>query len=341
LKKNSLLIYLTLLFVLFFDLWVENSEQAQAFFGNWIEPITDEPKFSVVWTVLLIIAFYIGFRDKLHKVEEDRDQLQQRLNSEMEILVMANLELNKYRLQENLVAIFDRFVAKNSYVLAVQFYYYQEKNLQGKVTFKLNYSNGSAAAQVNVNAIQQLTYEGNLGVIKSFRKAKTNFKEHGSPFDLVDFVIQTYHDLKETAKDEYSKEDALACSLMFLALEILEREYELSPSEFLMEDEGKLNNLIDNHRTGLLRAAIMNDDFYSFTHTKDNDKFNRQYIARLVELRNEKTLFSIVLDNSILEDEDYEEILKEIADEFEILLIELESMYNDNRERLGDSNENH
>src|SRR5699024_12321605 len=76
-KKSTILyIYSGLLFILFFDLWVENSEQASNFFGIWIKPFIDEPKFSLVWSVLAIDAMVVLFKYILDAREEEKRDLE-------------------------------------------------------------------------------------------------------------------------------------------------------------------------------------------------------------------------------------------------------------------------
>ncbi len=80
----------------------------------------------------------------------------------------------------------------------------------------------------------------------------------------------------------------------------------------------------------------MEDEYYSFTHTRDNEKFNRQYIARLVKIRDENVVFTIVLDSSILDEQEYKKIMLNIATDFESLLKNLERMYNRSSKGEGD-----
>ena len=84
----------------------------------------------------------------------------------------------------------------------------------------------------------------------------------------------------------------------------------------------------------------MNDHFYTFTHTRENEKHNRQYLTRLVNIRNEDTLFLIALDACILEDNEYDNIMSHIGKEFEALLKDVEKLYNRGKERVGDKNGN-
>lgn len=289
-KRSSLLIYSSLLFILFFNLWVEYSQQAKDFYGSLISPYIDEPNFSVVWTLLIVVAMVIIFRDKLDKKEQERSDLQKTLDSEMGILIIANKELNRYRLQDNLINILNMFVQKNAYVSATQWYSYIENNYQGKTKFKLNFQDGVVAEEVNLNAIQQLYYCCNSSVLREFRKVTQIYKEKSNPDPLVDFVIHAFQEINGKPEEELSQEDAVLCSLMLLASEILEKDFDLVFEDFVGSATEKFQKLIDSNRTGILRAGLMENEFYSFTHTKENEKLNRQYIARLVKIRDENLI---------------------------------------------------
>jgi hypothetical protein len=336
-KKTTLIyIYASLLFILFFDLWVENSDQAKDFFGIWIQPFVDEPKFSVVWTILLIVGLIVIFKYYLDLKDEEIKELEKTLESEMAILVMANKELNRYRLQENLLYILNRFVQTNPYVSAVQWYQYSEKNLHGQTKIKLNFQLGSVVEEVNLNAVQQIYYSCNTSDLKSFRTAKKIYAEDGKTDNLIDFIIYAHNKIANKSEDQLSNDDIVLCSLMLLAMEIFERDFEIVIDDFLNYDTEIFQKIIANNRTGILRAAIMEDEYYSFTHIRENEKLNRQYIARLVRINNENIVFTIVLDASILDEEDYKTIMLKIATEFENLLKGLEKLYNKDEERAGE-----
>lgn len=328
-------IILSLVFILIFDLWVENSNQAQQFYEYWLKPFIDERKISMVWLLLPVVVFIILFRFGLNKKDEEIKDLRTKLESEMEILVHANTELSSYRLQDNLSKLLDQFVKKYPYVIAVQLYHFSEQNLNRNTIFKMNFIDGTVVEDININAIHQLYYKSKSRYIREFRNAKRMLIEEDNPNFLLDFILDTYSMLSEKPKSSMNEEDACLCSLMVLGLEILERDYQLG-IESLGNGEEKFDSLLNDYRTGLLRGALMNDALYTFTHTRDNEKLNRQYLTRLVKVRNEETLFLIALDASVLDDEAYDNIMVDIGKGFESLLFDLENVYNRTIERVGD-----
>ncbi|MFD2044657.1 hypothetical protein ACFSTA_08125 [Ornithinibacillus salinisoli] len=328
-------VLLSLIFVLIFDLWIENSEAAKLFYKNWVKPILDDSRIPIVVLLLPVVVFVIVFKYWNDKKDEEIDELKKKLESEMEILVHANTDLSKYRLQDNLSILLDQFIQKHPYVIAVQIYHFQEQNMNRNTTFKINFIDGTVVEDVNINAIHQLYYISKSKYVSDFRKARKLLIEEDDPNKLLDFVLDTYSILNKKSSSSMNEEDACLCSLMFLGLEILEKDYQLGIESLGNSDE-KIRSLLDDYRTGLLRGALMNDAFYTFTHTRENEKLNRQYLTRLVRVRDEQTLFLIALDASVLEDEDYDNIINNIGEDFEKLLINLENLYNRSIERVGD-----
>src|SRR5699024_7559320 len=255
-KKSTLLyIYVSLLFILFFDLWVENSEQASNFFGSWIQPYIDKPRFSLVWTILILVGVFVLFKYILDAKDGEMRDLEKTLESEMGILVKANKELNHYRLQDNLMMILNRFVHQNPYVNAAQWYHYGEKNYQGQTKFKMTFQYGEVTEGVTLNAVQQVYYQCSTSTLKKFRKAKRSYTEDSNPDQLVDFIIEVHNEI--TLKDKLTKEDAILCSLMLLSFEILEKDFGLVFEDLYGPNIGRFQEVIDNNRTGLLRAGLM------------------------------------------------------------------------------------
>ncbi|GEL77032.1 hypothetical protein [Tenuibacillus multivorans] len=169
----------------------------------------------------------------------------------------------------------------------------------------------------------------------NFNRAREKFLSDDDPNELLEFALDTYDYLNSKDSNSYSKEDATLCSLMYLALEILEKDFEIGVENIGVKEK-ELNKLMNQYRTGILRGGIIKEGFYTFTHTKENAKYNRQYMTRLVRVRDKETIFLIALDPSILEEQIYGALIDHISKDFEKLLNKLEKMYNNNTERIGD-----
>ncbi|WP_163536385.1 hypothetical protein [Gracilibacillus sp. YIM 98692] len=326
---------ISVLFIFGLDLWVENSPLASKFYDNLLRPIMDEGKIHFIWLIATVVILSIIWRKQVIDKNDNIQNLKNKLNSEMEILIQANMQLSKYRLKDNISVLLNNFVKSHSYAIAVQMYEFQEIKVNRKTIYKITLDEGVVTENININAVQQIYYRQRTSVINQFEKAQRLSLENDNPNPLLDFVLDTYSHLNNFTPHDENEEDAVLCSLMFLGLEILEKDYDLG-IDSLGDNEEQLRSLMDNYKTGILRGALMRDAFYTFTHIKENDKYNRQYITRLVNVRGNLKLFLIALDASILDDEVYNSIMTNISEGFENLLIDLENMYNNSIERIGD-----
>lgn len=314
----------------FTNLWYGYSDKAEDFFTNVIEPITDETELPLIVTIF-VVAFVILiaaaiYNHKKSQLEGDIQDLSEKLDSEMQILVSANRELNNYRFQSNLESIFRKFISRNSFVHAVQFYRFEEKNRGKDTILTLNFITGSAYNEVNINAIHQMVFPIRKNDLRKFRDAIKESEEDESVEPLSTFAITAFRELQQT--DTLTDEETGLYVLMDLALEAFEAKvgFDLT-APFSREQKERLEKLRNFRRTGLMRAGILRESFYSFTHEGSNDKANRQYLASLAIIGGEPHLFSIAMDSSILDD-NYEEDLQTVKEEFTLLLNDLENGYN-------------
>ncbi len=298
-----------------------------------VKPIIDDRRISIFW-LIAGIAFVIYLSVNYNKGKnEEIDNLETKLASEMEILIQANSQLSKYRLDDNISMVFSKFVQNNPYVIAIQMYQFTEKNLRGNTILTAKYIDGDVTVGENINAIHQHNYQCKSSIVRQFRQAKELFEQDGDGTLLVDFILSAYDQLCKGTIDDLDQEDAVLCSLMYLSLEMLENEFGVNM--VLGDKEEELRKLLDHYRTGIFRGAILKGTTYTFTHTKENAKLDRQYMTQMVTIRDEKRIFLIALDSSVL-DADADENLTAIKDNLEGLLNELENVYNIAKERVGD-----
>ncbi|WP_142830069.1 hypothetical protein [Planococcus soli] len=327
--KKIFMVIILIGFTFFSTLWYGFSDLAEDFFKVYIEPVVDSTEFPLSFTIIIVVlVILVGTTIHNHKktqLEENILDLEEKLGSEMQILVSANRQLNNYRFQDNLELIFRKFITRNQYVHAVQSYRFEEKNRRQKTIFTLKFLAGSVFDGVNINAIHQMVFLVNRKDLRNFRNALKKFEEE-SFTELVPFIIRSNDRLQE--KTTLTDEETGLYMLMDLALEAFEDEMEIDlTAPFNEGQKARLENLRNSRRTGLIRAGILREVFYSFTHEGSNDKANRQYLASLAIIGGEPHLFSIALDSSILE-ENYDDALQTVKEEFTLLLSELENGYN-------------
>ncbi|MBD7970358.1 hypothetical protein [Paenibacillus gallinarum] len=337
-KKSSLWIYAVLLFVLSFDIWTNNSPQAEGFYTvilRWLDNI----KISVVWSVLIFAGFLIWHKDRVHLKEQEKDELKDQMRSRMEMLVMANQQLSEYRMRDLLVDLFRRFVSTQPYVLGVQLYEYSIVNKSGFGTVKLNFIDGYVGETTDINAAQQLYYSYKMRMMREYQDALRSLYEQDDTEEinankLINFTKKYAGPLKRKAKRDFTEEDAVTYAFASLGIDILEAALE-TDIKFIPPD--RVAQLQSKKRIGFLQS-ILADSPYTFSHHGANGKANRQYIASPFHDHDRQYLYVIVLDEEILFDSEYHDILRDIADRFDSQLQKcFETVYNGNQK--GDDND--
>lgn len=331
--SNILKVSFSAIFILFVtalvNFWFEYSNQAENIYEKFIGPILDGlriPLYIVIIAIgTIIVTATAIYRHKVSQLEEKISEMEEKTSSEIQILVSANRQLSNYRFQENLEGIFRKFMTRNKYVHAVQAYRFEEKNYGNMTEITLNFLSGSVYNKVNINAIHQMGFQVSRKDLKKFRSVIDLIKR-GSSIEMIRFLIESTVTLEEA--ENLKDEEVGLYMLMKLGMETLESKMGIDISfPFTRKREDKLEELLNSRRTGLIKAGILKSGFYSFTYEGSNEKANRQYLSSLAIIGGEPHLFSIALDSSVLE-EDYEDTLNTVKEEFTILLNELKIGYN-------------
>ncbi|MDQ6421379.1 hypothetical protein RB620_18285 [Paenibacillus sp. LHD-117] len=332
-RKSSLWIYAGLVLVLAFDIWTNHSPEAKAFYDKLLDPI-DAIKLSLIWSILFFIGLVIWYRDRLSLKEEEKDELKNQMRSRMEMLVMANQELSEYRMHDLLLGLFQRFVSIQPFVLGVQLYEYTIVNKSGYGTVKLNYFDGYVRELVDVNAAQQLYYSYPLDVMREYQDALESLYEEDNteqiyPDKLINFCYKHQRTLSLKPNPAISEEDAIVYAFVSLGIDILSAALYNSVGSFIDPDKIKL--ILTKKRTGFLQSILANSP-YTFSHHELNGKADRQYIGSPFHYNDRQYLYVIVLDQEILDESNYQEMITDITDGFESRLQKcLESVYNGNK----------
>lgn len=316
---------IVVLFSVLSTLWYQFSDQAESFFTTFIAPVIDTEKYplslTIIAVIIVIVIAMVILNHIKSELEGENSDLQRTLDSEIQTVIRANRELNNYRSQDNLKVVFRKFISRNRYVHAIQSYRFEEKNYRWQTFFTLNFLVGAVYDGVSINAIHQMVFPIKRKDLNNFRKALKEFEEEGSILSLSSYSLTAFQRLQK--KKKVTDVETGLFMLMDLALETLEAGtgFDLTPP-FTEAQKTRLEELRNSRRTGLIRAGILREGFYSFTHEGSRDKANRQYLATLAIVEGEPHIFSIAMDSSILE-EDYDEALNSVKEEFTALLNEL------------------
>jgi hypothetical protein len=338
---------LVLLFIFAFDLWLENSAVATKFFGDVIKPYTDDSKFSVIWTILLLIGGIILWRQSVDKKEAEKQELVDRMRSKIELLVMANQELSSYRERDIMVNQFRKFVTQNAYVIGVQLYEYSLQHNKGKSTFKLTLLDGHARERIDVNAAQQMYYTFDIRLYREFRdvyeqayRANSGDLEDENalfevdPTPIMSFIQKYNHQLSIKPTQAYSQDDAMEFGFVNAGVRLLERAVGSQIEYFL--DPDKKTILQSFQRLGYLQALLCEFPI-TFSHIRKNEKADRQYIASTIQVNERQYVYMILLDSEILNDTKRGDIMDSLTESFEETLVNcFDSIYNGIRNKKGD-----
>ncbi|WP_151208743.1 hypothetical protein [Paenibacillus yonginensis] len=132
---------------------------------------------------------------------------------------------------------------------------------------------------------------------------------------LIEFTKKYSRVISRKAKRDFTEEDAITYAFTSLGIDILEAAIE-SEIQIKIIPPDRVVALQAKKRTGFLQS-ILADRPYTFSHHGSNGKANRQYIASPFHDHDRQYLYVIVLDEEIIIDPDFDEILSFTADGFE------------------------
>lgn len=302
-KIIYLLISIVLLITL--DLWKNYSDVAESFFNSYIAPIYDDYKLPLIYTLWSIIGLIVIYQSIVGNLKEES-------KNEMELLIKANQQLSSYRRRDMLESLMQRLVSTQPSVHSVQLYRYTQKKYTSEVVYKIELVSGHVHEQLELNAMQQSYFKVHRDIYREFKRAKRKL-DGGDPYPLISYIERNSNHLSNLS--EITDHHAMVFSLIQLSTDLLEKYLGrtlvlTSPSEELQQQ------LLRRKRTGILRAILLGDQFYTFTYLGSGEKHGRLYVARHIELWGVNHCFLLTIDPSILEEENAENSIVTIQEVF-------------------------
>jgi hypothetical protein len=329
--RTALILLLALVFVIWLDLWKNYSTEAESFFKSVIAPIFDKTKIPLVY-YLLASAFLVVFhRDRVKSLQEEA-------TNELELQIKANRQLSEYRRRDVLYTFLKRFVSAQPAVHAVQMYQYTVKKQQDVVIFRVKHINGFVDEGIQLNALEQIYYRVDRQMYRDFISAKAMWDKADNPKKLIDFVKQYGKLLEPLTPDRVLEDDAIIFAMVQLAVDLIEPYMEVDLEISISED--LFNALNVRKRTGILRAILLEDDFYRFSYIGGGEKKGRMYLCQSMMLWGVNHACLITLDSETLYDENTIDQLDEIESDFiEGIYKEFNLVYNGEHQRNEGDNE--
>lgn len=323
-------IILAAILIISIDLWKNYSDQAKHYFDTYFKYL--DYRMPIIITVLSIYYTCIGWYSYHKKIVDEKEAI---IKEEIHKLVLLNKKYETYDRQDQLHSIFKTFVQKHSYVQSVQIYSYDLKIIDGNMRIKINYDMGYTIDGLEINAMDQAYYYCNKSMYIAFVKAKKSLdKNQVAP--MLKFIRRFAIRLSRVR--EPNDITSVQYAFVSLALDLLRNSFVVPVSiyNFLTADQIKMFE--EHKRTGILRAILLQNNYFLFFHTAIGLKQGRVYTARHLELWGSNKVYLITFHKDVQKDNIDETNIDSIDNEIMVLLKNLE--YNNNRRGGGSSNEN-
>ncbi|QWU16796.1 hypothetical protein SAMN04487895_11189 [Paenibacillus sophorae] len=322
-----------------FDLWKNYSPNASEFFTKWVKPVFDTWRLPVVVYLFLTIGLIQFFRDRIGKLENES-------NEELSLYIKANRHYSNFRRLELLQSVIRKFVEHQESVDAVQMYKYEIKKRINEIIVKVKHVDGFVYEGVELNALGQIYFHVERDLYRDFMNAKAYLERHNDASKLISFVRTHRLRINGVNPEDVGEKEATDFAILQLAVDLIEEWFQevfnttesLNLFNLSQEMFIKLNEV---KRTGILRAVLLKNDYYRFSHYGSGEKQGRLYIGRHILLGGINHCFLITLGHGIFDEENALELLAEVQNEF---IDEVQSnfgmMYNNNTDnREGDRHE--
>ncbi|MDP5276188.1 hypothetical protein [Chengkuizengella axinellae] len=289
-------VFVALLLILIYELWIENSEEAQSIYGTYVSPIVDSKNVPLIIPALLVVVIVALINYYGNKVRT----LQESKNNDMQLLVESNQQLNAYRIQDLIDYKLSKFLEKEASVSSIQLYKYTIKHAPRNSYIKVEYVNGKVDENININGIVQSYYTFNYNLYSEFKNAVD--KKNIDRVYLISFISKHIYSIS-IKSDKLTQEDAVKFAFIELAAEILGFE----STVFL--DPEKKKEIINLTQIGIFKTIISDKFYYAFSYEGKGDKSGRNYIARkLTESKSDQNYLFVMVVNKE-EDHAYHNII--------------------------------
>lgn len=309
-------------FVIFVvNIWLENA--SEGLYEDWFAPVL----YYQVDTYLIILASICVYKIIQNKFDAKKEKIESLnkaiesyeidLKEETKALWKSYADLNRFNQAETVQRTMKTWVDNNENVVAVQLYNYVLKTAPECTSITVSHKDGYVSEAESLNALLQEYYELDSKTYKRFKEAmKAIGKFNG--FALKKFIAE-YKGLLEEPPPDKMKGNSLYSiyySLVLLGVQSYISYYirEKSHSTYTIDmlDDEKVQILMTNKRTGILRGILNNElglgGNYIFFHDRNNSKKGRIYFTKSVKLNGSKSVFLFTLFNNIDENNLLEKI---------------------------------
>ncbi|EOO79275.1 hypothetical protein IC7_01407 [Bacillus cereus BAG1O-1] len=334
--RKYLITSIVLLCLFVINIWMENA--TEKLYEKWIEPVLGYPiQFTYVLLggaaiYTIVDLMFQNKEDKINNLEGQVQQYEEQLKEETKGLWRHFKDINKFKVQENVLEVMKTFVNNETNVIAAQLYEYTIKESSKQTAVKVSHLDGYVAEGEELNALLQEYYYLNPQMYADFKKSVFKLKKNNDTSDIMKFIDGNREVLDAKSVEELNGDmnASLVYSLTFLAVQSyighvmrIEKGQEQALT-FTVVSEEKDEVLYNNKRNGILRtilnSVIAQGDFYIFYHNGYNEKKGRIYYTETIKVSGKKQILLITLNELALEQEDWVQYIKGVGKDFVELL---------------------
>lgn len=293
------------------NIWIEKSDEVELLFRNFLGPLLDVPKLSIVYTILIGVLIIAIYSDVIRKYEDD-------INKQSMAMIKTNKELGLLKARKGLLDIMEVFVKSEPHVYAVQLYNFKIKHYLSDTKIKVQYIDGYVEEEIDLNAMAQTYFTIDKRIYKEYTHALKQLELAADFVPIVRF-IQTYNRmLANKSLGDITRKDLMTLSFLELSDVILEKMFGVKTGRTLDPTiEEKIKEQGGKIRTGILKGILsFKSRFFLFEYSGTGSKRRRLYLTRYINIKGEDHVFLITLDQDVLNEENSEELLDKIQDRF-------------------------
>lgn len=269
-------------------------------------------------------------KEEIIKLEESIKEKRNQLNQSSGIILNKYGEFARFNKINRFDEILKSFVENNIGVDAAQLYKYSSKINDKTMKIRINYEQGFAYEDVDINGLLQAYYTIDVECfdkinnivdlwnnlikndnISSFEYEALEEKLFKNAEDLLTYLvvelkaISSINDIQEYHYTYYR--------ILILLINIIAKEKTFSG---VLDNEDIEQYLIQGKRTGILGAVLLKDN-YIFKHVGKSSKNGRMYMSFPIRLYDEKYVVLISISSSLLNDtREWNRLLIKFKDDF-------------------------
>lgn len=310
------------------ELWVEHdSDIFYRDFLSWILKwhFMHVPVIYIIFFIsimYLIIQFSLAEKkEKISQIENTNTELLNKINNLEEkqnnyakLLWKNHKELTGIKQDEILAETIHKYLVNTPKVQAVQIYKHTSQYFNNHIKTKINYVNGFADENVNINSITQAYHKLEVIFYDEFKECINTINSFGSDgnvdldevINTVSKFINTYiSKLTDKDIDDITLDDANTYAVFNLTLDKLYSTIDDDLNLSILDNQ-ELQDKLNSYKVELFNSILL-EDIYMFSYEKEDSsqgKHNRLYVSFPIEYSDEQQRLLLSFDSTTVSTEE-------------------------------------